>query len=82
MSTLDRATSAELAAEFERAMGSLATEPLVCRSPVSLVARAYVEAEEANLSIKYGASHAELAKQMTRIAAIALEGAARLRRQQ
>jgi hypothetical protein len=47
-----------------------------------LVARAYVEAEEANLSIKYGASHAELAKQMTRIAAIALEGAARLRRQQ
>jgi hypothetical protein len=82
VSVADRATSVELAAELERAMGSLATEPLVCRSPVSLVARAYVEAEEANLSIKYGASHAELAKQMTRIAAIALEGAARLRRQQ
>ena len=80
MSASDRATSAELAAEFERAMGSLAERPIGYRSSFSYVASAMSESEVILEEIRRGATRESLADMMTRIAAIALEGAARLRR--
>lgn len=79
MSASDRATSAELAAEFDLAMGSLAANPLgdtavlssliAVRSSVTTMIRDYSKL-----------SDRVCADLFVRIAAIALEGAARLRR--
>lgn len=81
MSTSCRATQAELAVEFERAMGSLATDPITDLSPnvVAVIVRGWCDAIEREQSRVFGREDITLAA-LTRIAAIALEGAARLRR--
>ena len=82
MSAQDRATTSELAAEFERAIGSLATKPLTPDDPMGLVVRANAAMKALVYAVQFGAATTTAADQLVRIAAIALEGAARLRRQQ
>lgn len=89
MSAQDRATTSELAAEFERAIGSLAGSPIANADAECIIAAidkqlgyasSYVLKNDVAPS---GARMNELiGERLTRIAAIALEGAARLRRQQ
>jgi len=86
MSAQDRATPSELAAEFERVMGSLAGLP---------IANAHAECIIAAIGKQLGCAsscvlkndgapdpanmNARILETFTRIAALALEGAARLR---
>jgi hypothetical protein len=88
MSHQSSATSAELAAEFERAMGSLATAPVANNEAERIIAALdrHLGNAESYIIIRESSSPAhelddKLADTFTRIAAIALEGAARLRRQ-
>jgi hypothetical protein len=78
MSAQDRATTSELAAEFERAMGSLAERPVAALTIEELTEDLrFLGPISESLAEK---RHQDLAPTLTRIAAIALEGAARLRR--
>lgn len=77
MTTQSRATSAELAAEFERAIGSLDSIPVPVEAETTdhwfrLIRRSLVL-----IGTREEGDDTEL---LIRIAAIALEGAARLRR--
>lgn len=79
MSDQQRATISELAAEFERAIGSLAEKPIVNEHPEALTLRLRDEISKASRT-DVMVDRAWLCRCLTRIAAIALEGAARLRR--
>lgn len=87
MSNQSRASVAELTAEFERAMGSLADTPVASTDSECIVAaldRQLGNAESLIIGREHGwaeaDSDARLLEVFVRIAAIALEGAARLRR--
>lgn len=79
MSTQSRASVAELTAEFERAMESLAARPSVDNSLLEIAEDLRFLGSIAEVQTEQGVP--ELSSTLTRIAAIALEGAARLRRQ-
>lgn len=88
MTTQPRASVAELTAEFERAMASLADTPVANTDSECIVAaldRQLGNAESLIIGRESGwaeaDSDAQLLEAFVRIAAIALEGAARLRRE-
>ena len=88
MTVQSRASVAELTAEFERAMESLADSPVANTDSECIIAaldRQLGNAESIIIGRESGwaeaDSDAQLLEAFIRIAAIALEGAARLRRQ-
>lgn len=80
MTTQYRASVAELTAEFDRAMESLATDPLPQASSETITKVIRFRVYDVSDALNSGADPRNVSDLFVRIAAIALEGAARLRR--
>ena len=80
MSAQSRASVSELAAEFERAMASLADDPLPQATSETIARVIRFRVYDVSDALNSGADPRDVSDLFGRIAAIALEGAARLRR--